>query len=332
MSTIDSGLGWSVDESYYISDAGALIETAGGTTIKATAGGCIAVAYKSIYNNYGLALISTEAANVGMTVTGDCAAYPTVGNTPDSAEIGGKTWYLRATDSVAGRSSLDYLSDYQYMDTYIVGSGTIVQEIQAILTAANVVYDKRVVTDNYVKDYIEGVVKGNNERLKVGDVSTLKTTTKTDIVSAINELKGTIYTFHVDPDEADSYEAVTYHDDAVGMTPAYMDSTAFNYGSWENAFFMPKPCMLNYDGTVAYYLDPNDYSKKADGAASDISDLSFPGNAMMEFPLIWWKSWGDGWVSIADYQVDATYKCWSNRDADGNIIPYFYLPIYNGCI
>ena len=26
--------------------------------------------------------------------------------------------------------------------------------------------------------------------------------------------------------------------------------------------FMPKPCMLNYDGTVAYYLNPMDYSKR----------------------------------------------------------------------
>ena len=166
----------------------------------------------------------------------------------------------------------------------------------------------------------------------IGDVSSLKTTAKSDLVSAINELKGTLYTFHIDPNEADSYEAVTYHDDAVGMTPASMGATSFNYGSWGNAFFMPKPCMLKFDGTVDYYLDPNDYSKKLDGTASDVADLSYPGNAMVEFPLIWWKSWGDGWVSIADYQVDATYKCWSNLDADGNVIPYFYLPIYNGVI
>lgn len=165
MAQIDSGLGWSVDESYYISDVGIIVETAGGTTTKATAGGCIAVAYKTIYNNYGLALISTEVANVGMTVTGDCAAYPAVGNAPDSAEIGGKIWYLRATDSVAGRSSLDYLSDFQYMDSYIVGSGTIAQEIQAILTAANMTYDVSIVTDNYVHEYVEGVFIENNKRM-----------------------------------------------------------------------------------------------------------------------------------------------------------------------
>ena len=98
-----------------------------------------------------------------------------------------------------------------------------------------------------------------------------------------------IYGFHIDPDESDSYDCVTYLADAVGMTPAVMGTTAFNYGSWENAFFMPKPCMLKFDGTVDYYLDPNDYTKKADGTASDIADLSYGGNAMMEFPLIWYK-------------------------------------------
>ena len=144
-----------------------------------------------------------------------------------------------------------------------------------------------------------------------------------------------IYGFHIDPDESDSYDCVTYLADAIGMTPAAMGTTAFNYGSWENAFFMPKPCMLKFDGTVDYYLDPNDYTKKADGTASDIADLSYGGNAMMEFPLIWYKfeqgiANGEGYFYVSNKKVDNTYKCWSNMDCDGNIIDHFYMPIYNG--
>ena len=62
----------------------------------------------------------------------------------------------------------------------------------------------------------------------------------------------TLYGFHIDGSESDPSEAVTYLEDAVGMTPAKMDYTAgaFKYGSWRNAFFMPKPCMVKYDGTV----------------------------------------------------------------------------------
>lgn len=40
--------------------------------------------------------------------------------------------------------------------------------------------------------------------------------------------------------------------------------------------------MLKSNGTVDCYLDPDDYTKKADGTASPISDVNFNGNAMME--------------------------------------------------
>ena len=145
-----------------------------------------------------------------------------------------------------------------------------------------------------------------------------------------------IYGFHIDPDESDSSDCVTYLEDAVGMTPASMGSTTFNYGSWQNVFFMPKPCMVKFDGTVDYYLDPNDYSKKADGTASDYNNLAYGGNAMMEFPLIWYKfvpgvAEGEGYFYCSNHKVDDTYKCFSNMDCDGNIIDHFYMPIYNGC-
>ena len=70
---------------------------------------------------------------------------------------------------------------------------------------------------------------------------------------------GIIYGWHVDPNVSDPYNAITYLNDAIGKTPASMGISTFDYGSWEDAFFMPKPCMLNYDGTVDYYLDPNNY-------------------------------------------------------------------------
>lgn len=145
-----------------------------------------------------------------------------------------------------------------------------------------------------------------------------------------------IYGFHIDPDESDSSDCVTYLEDAIGMTPASMGSTTFNYGSWQNVFFMPKPCMVKFDGTVDYYLDPNDYSKKADGTPSDYNNLAYGGNAMMEFPLIWCKfvpgtAEGEGSFYCSNHKVDNTYKCWSNMDCDGNIIDHFYMPIYNGC-
>ena len=97
-----------------------------------------------------------------------------------------------------------------------------------------------------------------------------------------------VYGMRILRDESVPSAKVVYLEDNTEFNPAYMDFTngTFNYGSWENAFFMPRPCMLKYDGTVDYYLDPNDYTKKEDGTASDIEDVSYQGNAMMEWPKI----------------------------------------------
>lgn len=150
------------------------------------------------------------------------------------------------------------------------------------------------------------------------------------------ESTGQIFGFHIDPTKANASQAVSYLADAVGKTPAAMGNT-FSYGDWADAFFMPKPCMLRYDGTVAYYLDPTDYTKKADGTASDVANASFAGNAMMEWPKIWYKfvqgtADGEGEFYCADHQVDSSYHCWCNYDADNNIIDHFYTAIYNGCV
>lgn len=147
--------------------------------------------------------------------------------------------------------------------------------------------------------------------------------------------KTIVYGWHVDPSESDSAAAVTYLADANGKTPARMGANTFDYGSWADAFFMPKPCMLKSDGTVAYYLDPNDYTKKLDGTASDVANASFDGNAMMEWPKLWYKfvgtnTLGEGSFFVSNTKIDDTYHCWCNIDSTNNEIDHFYTAIYNG--
>ena len=152
---------------------------------------------------------------------------------------------------------------------------------------------------------------------------------KRDVSDAI------VYGIHIDPNIQDPSNAVTYLEDAVGMIPASMGSTTFNSGSWADAFFIPKPCMVRYDGTVDYCLDPSDYSKKADGTASDIADPNYAGNAMMEWGLIWFKfepgeADGEGYFYVSNKKVDDSFNCWCNYDADNSITQHFYTAIYNG--
>ena len=77
----------------------------------------------------------------------------------------------------------------------------------------------------------------------------------------------TVYGFHIDSNDSDPEDCVTYLEDAAGFTPCYMDyaNDKFEWGSWQNAFFMPKPCMLKPDGTVDFYLDPDDFTLRDDG-------------------------------------------------------------------
>ena len=176
-------------------------------------------------------------------------------------------------------------------------------------------------------------------------------TTKVNIDSLTEDVtiskvfnKYIIYGFHVDSNESDPSAAVTYLEGAVGLTPAQMNysSGAFDYGSWENAFFMPKPCMLKYDGTVDYYLNPNNYTKKADGTTSDIANTNYAGNAMMEWGQNGTKIWikvvpdsGDATsysIYISDAQVDSDYHAWNFYDHTNTLVDHFYTPIYNGSL
>ena len=182
-------------------------------------------------------------------------------------------------------------------------------------------------------------------------IDILSDTTGQAIVESIkalgNKIGGNrhiVYGFHIDGNDSNPATRVRYLLDAVGMIPAKMNYTSgtFDYGSWADAFFMPRPCMLKFDGTVDYYLNENDLTKKLDGTDSDVANISYTGNAMMEWgdgtDIIWMKIEPDkgdpysGSVYISNYQVDAGYHCYAFQDINGNIIPHFYTPIYQGCV
>lgn len=162
------------------------------------------------------------------------------------------------------------------------------------------------------------------------------------IEKALKRGSYTLYAFHIDGSESNPASKVTYLEDAKGMTPAKMDYTngVFDYGSWKDAFFMPRPCMVLQEGIVDYYLDLDDYTKKEDGTASDIADTSYAGNAMMEWgqngKKIWYKVVPDsgdvtsGTVYISDTQLDPSYHAWNFINNQGREVDHFYTPIYNG--
>ena len=155
-----------------------------------------------------------------------------------------------------------------------------------------------------------------------------------------NRVRGyKLYGFHLDNNESDPDAKITYLADAVGAVPARMDYTngVFDYGSWLNAFFMPRPCMVKYSGHVDYYLNPDNYAKKEDGTSSDVANEAYDGNAMMEWgrdgKKIWMKIVPDesgASVYFSDIQVDSTFHAYAFYNKNNVMMDHFYTPIYNG--
>ena len=114
-----------------------------------------------------------------------------------------------------------------------------------------------------------------------------------------------------------------------------LNNNEYILGDWENAFFIKdtRPVMLKYNGEVDYELDHNNQRKKLDGSPSDISNDNYEGNAMVEFPKMYFKRWEDSThqhVRIANYKVDDDYKCYQHM-YDGKELEYIYLPMFTPC-
>lgn len=149
-----------------------------------------------------------------------------------------------------------------------------------------------------------------------------------------------VFGYDLDTSDSDPATRVSYPTGCGNQyfTPAKMDTASdkFNYGDWPSTpgeWFMPRPCMLKYDGTVDYYLNPDDYSKKEDGTASDVANTSYGGNAMVEWPKIYTKRWEEDGIyhfRCSLTKMDEDYECWCNYDQNDNEIDHFYTAIYEG--
>lgn len=147
-------------------------------------------------------------------------------------------------------------------------------------------------------------------------------------------------------------DSVTYPEGYAnsGWTPMYVNLStgAPVYGSWDpngaNAklvkWLFPRSCMLKYDGTVDYYLDENDETKKEDGTPSDVANVDYGGNAMMEWgqdgKKIYWKQIpdadGKGWTFVVANgdMGDPDMKPWNHYNCNGQVASHFYTPKYFG--
>lgn len=195
-------------------------------------------------------------------------------------------------------------------------------------------------------------IKENTEAIKTGteairesasEIKTDTTTIKSDttkILDALHSERPKRYGFRVKENESNPSTRVEYLFDAVGMTPVRMDyeGKTFNYGSWADFWVVRDnfPCMVKNSGTVDYQLNPNDYTLRATtGAASDVSNIAYAGNAMSAIPLVWVKRYhedGYRYVIFCESQYDEGYKAYAHTRPDGTISPYAYGAMFEGSV
>ncbi|MEG1620823.1 MAG: hypothetical protein RR322_02820 [Oscillospiraceae bacterium] len=147
-----------------------------------------------------------------------------------------------------------------------------------------------------------------------------------------------VYGYKIEKENGNPDMRVIYTNDSLNFISAGMNYNAnrWIWGSWESfvkEYF--RPCMLNFDGTVAYYLDPNDQTKKADGTPSDVSNINFGGNAMVEVKKLYLYEYADANFSyhmVSSHKIDSNYVAYPFTNANGTEKNFAYFPMFEGSL
>lgn len=150
--------------------------------------------------------------------------------------------------------------------------------------------------------------------------------TKTDV--SVTPTEQRIYGVRIDKNNSNPETRVTYIGDAVGFTPMRGNNGNLQWGSWEQVFndFEIKPVVLQ-NKQVNYYLNPNDFTKKADGSTANITGTD--GDVMIEFgKILWWKWTDEGdtyTIEISDKEFDGAVKHAFEIEEGYILTPYYPL-------
>lgn len=163
----------------------------------------------------------------------------------------------------------------------------------------------------------------------------------TALQNEINELNrlidGHVYGFKREIANSNYLTRITYIDEAVGKKPVTVNLTnqTQDLGSWGGFINkVARPVMVTYGGIVDYELDHNDTTKKLDGSPSDIDNLNYEGNAMVEFRSYRYVSRktvdGFQYVRFANYKVDDTFEDNAFINDNGEHSLAFYFSMFDG--
>jgi hypothetical protein len=143
--------------------------------------------------------------------------------------------------------------------------------------------------------------------------------------------KHKVYGVSIDLANSNPESAVTYTDDAVGMSPGPAGGGAC---AWDTAriFRDIRPCVLK-GGEVQYYLNPANFAQREDGTAADITGGD-DGDVMIEIPKTGFQIATAGdvlTVRVTDDPDREGFRYYAHtRDGEGDC-PFLYVGAYLGC-
>ena len=176
-------------------------------------------------------------------------------------------------------------------------------------------------TKTAIKEAIEA--KG----VTVGDIPFRKYAEKIAKIGE-EEPQYSVWGVDIDYTESDPYDAVTYKESAVGMTPG---GAAWNLTA---LFANIKPCMFK-NGAVNYYLDPANFGKKADGVTNADITLGNDGDVMIEIPKMGYKIETVGntlKVRVTDNPEDENFCYYAHTRTTEGDKDYLYVSAYKGYV
>ena len=123
-------------------------------------------------------------------------------------------------------------------------------------------------------------------------------------------------------------------------TPFSLDtaSGAMDLGSWAEFPVLKnnKPCMVKADGTKDYELDPTDYTKKADGTASDVANTSYSGAGAFSWIQRIYKleyvSGTDRYVLFCMTKKNDSFEPVGFLDGSNNVLEGVWIPMFYGVL
>lgn len=139
----------------------------------------------------------------------------------------------------------------------------------------------------------------------------------------------------------DPEKRITYCDENENYKPMTMKSNGSqDYGDWVDWDLLKEnlPYMVKSNGIADYQLDPNDYTKKAAGGSSDVSNTSYAGGAFSWLKKVYVKetydsnktyrkvefTFDNSSSETADFEAYA-FKWDKNTELEGLWLPMFYM-------